>query len=164
MTRGSRVLILAMAALGALARAQGLNPVHWSFSDRNVKTAPGRKLVVHIIAEIEPEWHLYGLKQIEGGPIATTVTVEKDPAFQIAGDIDASPPVSADDPAFGVRVQYYLGRVHFELPVRVLADARPGRTLLKIVARYQMCNDTLCLPPKRVALDLPVEISAADAR
>jgi len=153
-----RTFAFLLLAVSRQSSGQELNPVHWSFADQNVKTAAGRTLSVHVTAEIAPEWHLYGLKRIEGGPIATTLTVEKEQAFEIAGGIGASPPVSADDPAFGVRVEYYLGRVHFELPVRVLANSKPGQSLLKVVARYQMCNDTLCLPPKKVVLELPVEI------
>jgi hypothetical protein len=158
MTRKSTFLLIAISATAVLARGQELNPVHWNIAEKNVKAAPGQALTVHITAEIESEWHLYGLKKIEGGPNATTLTVEKGQSFQSAGDIGASPAVSAYDEAFGMNVEYYLGKAHFELPLRVPADGKPGQSVLKVVARYQMCNDTLCLPPKRVTLELPAEI------
>ena len=152
----SSLVLLTLAASTLLA--QGLNPVHWSFSDQNVKAVAGQTVTVHITAEIESEWHLYGLRKIEGGPIATTLTIEKGQGFEVAGDVGASPPITAEDPSFGVRVDYYLGRVHFELPVRVAAGTKPGTSTLKVLARYQMCNDSMCLPPKKVNLELPVTI------
>ena len=146
-------------ATAAILFGQAINPVHWTIAEKEMKIVSGQTITIHISAEIEPEWHLYGLRKIEGGPIATTLTIEKDQAFQVAGGIGSSPPVSANDPSFGVKVEYYLGRAHFELPVRAVADSKPGQNILKIVARYQMCNDTLCLPPKTVTMELPAEIA-----
>jgi len=37
-------------------------------------------------------------------------------------------------------------------------DAPPGLQKLLVEARYQSCNDRLCLPPKTVKLEASVEV------
>jgi hypothetical protein len=151
-------LTLALLALTTGAFAQDVNPVRWSFSDHDVKAAAGALLTVHLTAEIEPGWHLYGMKKIDDGPIPTTLVLDKGQAFEIAGPIHASPPVSLDDPNFGTKVDFYIGRAHFELPLRVANGHNPGADSLKVIARYQMCNDHVCLAPRKLTISLPIEI------
>jgi hypothetical protein len=37
---------------------------------------------------------------------------------------------------------------------------RGGRQTLVVAARYQSCNDTLCLPPKTVKVEAVVDVRA----
>ena len=48
----------------------------------------------------------------------------------------------------------------FEVVTRfaVPATASAGRSVMRGKVRYQACTDKLCLPPKTVAFELPVEI------
>jgi hypothetical protein len=50
-------------------------------------------------------------------------------------------------------VVYYTDMAEFTLPVRVAADARPGRQPLKVSARFQSCDEKQCLPPRPVTLE-----------
>ena len=154
-------LPLVLLAMSAGALAQDVNPVRWSFSDHDVKATPGVPLTLHVTAEIEPGWHLYGMKKIEDGPIPTTLVLDQGQAFEAAGPIHASPPVSTEDPNYGIKVDYYIGRAHFDLPLRAVNGHKPGLDALKVTARYQMCNDHMCLTPKKVTITLPVEIQGA---
>jgi DsbC/DsbD-like thiol-disulfide interchange protein len=151
-------LTLALLSLTTGTFAQDVNPVRWSFSDHDVKVAPGASLTVHLTAEIEPGWHLYGMKKIDDGPIPTTLVLDKGQEVEIAGPIHASPPVSLDDPNFGTKVDFYVGRANFELPIRVTNGNSPGSKSLKVTARYQMCNDHVCLAPRKLTFSLPIEI------
>jgi hypothetical protein len=152
---------LILLALSAGAWAQDVNPVRWSFSDHDVKVAPGAPLTVHVTAEIEPGWHLYGMRKIEDGPIPTTLVLDEGQAFEVAGPVHASPPVSTEDPTYGIKVDFYIGRAHFDLPVRVVNAHKPGAESLKVTARYQMCNDHVCLTPRKITLSLPVEVQGS---
>jgi hypothetical protein len=40
----------------------------------------------------------------------------------------------------------------------VAANAKPGPATLMVNARYQACDNKLCLPPRTVKLELPVEV------
>ena len=150
---GLVVLMLSVCAVG-----QDVNPVRWSFTDHEVKAAAGGALTVHVTAEIEPGWHLYGMRKIEDGPIATTLVLDAGQGFEVAGPVHASPPVTTEDPNFGLKVDFYIGRARFDLPVRVVSGHKAGAEGLKVTARYQMCNDHVCLTPRKVTLTLPVEI------
>ncbi len=76
-----------LLAISAGVVAQGVNPVRWSFSDNDVKAAPRVPLTVHVTAEIEPGWHLYGMKKIEEWPIPTTLVLDQGQAFKRVKDL-----------------------------------------------------------------------------
>src|SRR5438445_13875124 len=50
-----------LVALGSVCVAQGLDPVKWSLKVDAPSAAPGSKVAAHLIATIEPGWHLYSL-------------------------------------------------------------------------------------------------------
>lgn len=161
-----RTLLWFASAAAVLSFAAPLpaqdNPVKWSFGTPAVqgKASPGALVKVNLTARIEPGWHLYSLKRIEDGPIPTTIRVPEGQPFAIKGEIDAPAPVVQKDPNFDTEVEYYHGEVEFTVPIRVATDAKPGDATLKLTARYQTCNDKLCLPPRVVNLEQPVKIVA----
>jgi len=147
--------------LGVLlcAHAQETPPVKWSIATPPVESAKVRSTIkVRVAAEVPAGWHLYSLKEVEDGPIPTKITVAEGQPFRQAGDIEAPGPLIAHDPNFDKDLEYYEGEVEFVVPVEITMAAAPGRQTLTITARYQTCNDKLCLPPKTVKLELPVTV------
>ena len=114
--------------------------------------------VRQLTATIEEGWHLYSLKQLEGGPIATQIAVPPPQQFKLAGMIDAPVPLTAHEEAFDMSVEFYFGEVEFILPIEVNRDAKPGPHNLAVTARYQACDNKQCLPPKTVRLESPVTL------
>ena len=159
----SRRTILAIASTTAFdLRSQDINPVRLTASlPRSAKTLrPGAVYKVHLTAAIEPEWHLYSLVPVENGPVATRIWLPDGQPFTLSGDITTPEPQRIQDPNFGIEVGFYEGSPQFVLPVRVASGGRDGRQILQISVRFQACNDQMCLPPRTVKLETPVEIKS----
>ncbi len=144
-------LILVLASYAA---AQ--NPAKWTLStgDQNRQMKSGEKIKVDLKAEIEKGWHLYALEQPEGGPVATTIKVPDGSSFQIVGSIDSQKPISKVDPLFTgtdgkpLETKFFTDAATFGVPLSVISDT--NASVASVSVRFQLCNDTFCLPPKTV--------------
>ncbi len=150
-----------LAAAPAVAQDSGerLNPVTWTLAAPAQAKAGGR-LTAKLTARIADGWHLYSLKELEGGPIPTSIAVPVGQAFRLAGRIEAPVPITAHEEAFGMDVEFYLGDVDFGVPLETAADTKAATANLTVTARYQACDNKQCLPPKTVRLERAVEIGA----
>ena len=144
-------LILVFASYAA---AQ--NPAKWTLStgDQNRQLKSGEKIKVDLKAEIEKGWHLYALEQPEGGPVATTIKVADGTPFQVGGKIESQKPISKVDPLFAgtdgkpLETKFFIDAATFGVPLTATADTNASRASVNV--RFQLCNDTFCLPPKTV--------------
>jgi DsbC/DsbD-like thiol-disulfide interchange protein len=137
-----------------------LNPVRWSLKIKPAHKAfkVGETLQVQLTAQIEDGWHLYSLDEIPNGPRPTRFTLPDGQAFALAGDIQQPIPHVKLDENFGVETPYFAETVTFQMPLKITSSSRSGTTPLLIQARYQTCNEQLCLPPKTVRLAAQVKI------
>lgn len=62
-------------------------------------------------------------------------------------------PATIFDPNFDLRVQLYSGSAAFTLPLKVAATAPAGAHPRAVEARFQSCNDVVCLPSKTVRVE-----------
>jgi thiol:disulfide interchange protein len=140
------LLLLPMAALAQ-------DPAKWSLESdakgKSVKKDESIKVVLK--AAVESGWHLYALDQPEGGPIATTIKITDGRPFEIVGEIRSPKPKIAPDPNFIVNdkpleTKYFEDRATFELTLKATREVQDSD--LAIDVRYQLCNDTFCLPPR----------------
>lgn len=136
------------------------SPVQWRITAPAAGSAvtPGGKIPVTLAAAIAPGWHLYSLKKQDGGPIATTIALPDGQPFKLDGPIDATAPLTKFDDTFQMDVESYEESAEFILPVAAFKDARPGAATLSVAARFQVCDDKQCLPPRTMKLDLLLEI------
>jgi DsbC/DsbD-like thiol-disulfide interchange protein len=144
------LLLLALAAP---------NPVAWKLSAvpaRPVK--PGATLTVKLVASIEAGWHIYWLKQVPDGPVATRIALPDGQPFRLAGRVQAPEPEIVQDPSFGMEVGHYAGETVFTLPLRVVPEAAAGEHKLTVSATYQTCNNKVCLPPRTIQASIPVAV------
>jgi thiol:disulfide interchange protein DsbD len=125
------------------------NPIVWSAA-----AAAPRRLKLSVA--IAPGWHLYALQQGEGGPIPTRLAVAEGQAYVQDGEVEAPAPITRRDPNFGMDVGFYEHSAAFEMALRPAGAAPAGPSPLTVTARYQTCNDKLCLPPKTVKLQAEV--------
>lgn len=144
-------LILLAASVTGFAQ----DPTKWSLDsaakDKAVKTDESFKAVLK--ADIEPGWHLYSLDQPKGGPFATTIKILEGLPFEIAGNIESPKPNVKPDRNFMIdgkplETRSFEKSVEFTVPIKALADANAND--LAVIVRFQVCNDTTCIPPKNV--------------
>lgn len=124
------------------------NPAKWSLESESKGKAfkADESFKAKLKAEIEGDWHLYALEQPKGGPIATTI--KPDEPFKVNGKIESPAPITQFDPNFKIDTKFYKKSAEFDLPLQTTADAKADD--LAVNVRFQLCNDTLCLPPKTV--------------
>src|SRR5205814_5116496 len=116
------------------------------------------RLNASLKAEIEKGWHLYALEQPEGGPIATTIKVTEGVPFLIDGKIVSPKTIVRQDPLFTgldgkpLVTKFFAESAVFSVPIKANAETRSDAVSLDV--RFQLCNDTFCMPPKTVRVSL----------
>lgn len=150
------LLIPLLAIAASLAHAQ--NPVSVSMSVSPTSIPAGGRGTARITASIGGGWKMYSITQGAGGPIPTRITFGEGP-FKM-GAVSGPRPKVAMDPNFQMNTETYSGSAAFSVPFTVNADAPEGEQTLNASFRYQVCNDTVCLPPRTIRLASAVTIGA----
>ncbi|HYM10697.1 MAG TPA: cytochrome c biogenesis protein CcdA [Bryobacterales bacterium] len=158
-----RVLPAFLALSGLLVAqappAKKPDPVQWTLQFEPAATAPGQKALGRLTATIEPGWHLYSLTTPRP-PIATTITLQPSPAVD-KWTVWTPPSKRAFDPNFKTETETYQGSVEFVFDLTTASAAQAGSADLAAQARYQACNDQVCLFPVRKTITATLKIDAA---
>ena len=137
-----------------------LRPVHWSLiGDRARRLTVGRAVPITVQADIAKGWHIYSLNQKPGGPIPLRIQLLGAPDVIIRGVIDAPKPERLFDNNFGIETELYSGSPRFTIPAGVPGRAATGTRKIEIAARYQVCSDKLCLPPRTDSVGVTLRLS-----
>ncbi len=154
---GLVLLAAAVTVASATLAAAQEAPVTLSASAAAAQVKPGGEFEVTLVARIAEGWHLYSLTQ-SPPPVATTIQLAPGQPFEISGEIEGPAPVLAEDPQSGETVEFYDGDASFLIPVKAGASAPEGKGTLRVQFRYQACNDSICLRPTTLTVDVPVQI------
>ena len=123
--------------------ASAQNPVSWKLDSKEL--GDGGQL--RLTANIEARWHLYAIEQPSGGPIPTAISLVDGSRYRIKGKIISPKPIERFDENFKIPTKFFEREVTFLIPLEVVSHV-VGDVAVNV--RYQVCNDTLCLPPKTV--------------
>jgi thiol:disulfide interchange protein DsbD len=149
---------LLAAAVCLLAAAP--NPVAWKLSDAPAKAVKaGARFTVKLTASIQQGWHIYSMKAVEDGPLPTRIWLAEGQPFQLSGPVKGDEPQTLQDETLHMDVELYEGAAAFSLPVKVVAGASPGEQKLVVNAQAQSCNNSLCLPPATVKVEIPISVA-----
>ena len=164
MERLARIALVVLS-LAASLLAQKQDPVQWKLSSDVTKAAPGSSVPLRLTATLEPGWHLYSLTQPkpgpDGGPNPSTAVLAENPAVENS-KIYQPPPEKKFDPNFKLDTETFEKEAQFLLVANLKKDAPAGPAELTAQVRYQVCNDTTCLPPRKktAAFTFAVDASA----
>jgi DsbC/DsbD-like thiol-disulfide interchange protein len=149
-----------MHELGAAPRAD-IRPVRWIVLDANTahSVVAGRAVPITLEAQIAKGWHIYSLSQKPGGPIPLTIRLIEPGDAVIRGVIKAPKPERRFDNNFGIETELYSGSPRFTVQVAVPSHTSPGVRKVQLGARYQVCSETLCLPPRTDKLDVKLRVA-----
>ncbi|MGH9558443.1 MAG: cytochrome c biogenesis protein CcdA [Bryobacteraceae bacterium] len=128
--------------------AQRQDPVQWTLTADSAKVQPGASVPLRLTAKIEDGWHVYSLTQPPGGPIASTASLADNPAVEGSRIFQAKPEVKFD-PSFQLNTEEFEKEANFWVVAALKKDAAPGPVELSEQLRYQACNNTICLPPRK---------------
>ncbi len=131
------------------------DPTKWKLTLENSgdEAAAGTVVKGVLSVEVEPGWHLYALDQPDGGPIKTTIKIAPESPFELDKEIEAGEPQVKPDPNFIVNekpleTKFYTDKADFQFSAKAKKAATFEQLALDV--RFQLCNDTFCLPPKTV--------------
>lgn len=139
--------------------AQEERPVRWTLQADAADGEPLR--AARLVAAIEEGWYLYSPLQPPGGPIALRISLPEGGPYELDGEVQSPRPRRYADRNFNIFSQIYESSAAFGLPLRASTAFAGGNAGLVVLARYQACTRTYCLPPRTDTLRLAVE--AADA-
>ena len=129
--------------------------------ESNARAGEVAKVVV--TAEMDSEWKIYALRDQGEGPIATRVTVLGD-IIKDSGLVEEDEPIEKYDDGFLTETKTHQGGAVFVAPILLKKDISPGDYNLEVVVLFQVCNESLCYPPKEDFNTVPITIDSGEPR
>ena len=123
----------------------------------------GKEFQAAVVAEIRSGYHVNSHKPSDEYLIATTLTPQLPAGFKL---VDTIYPAGRQEKfSFSPEkpLDVYTGSVTIKLKLVAESGAAIGAVNIPAILRYQACNDTTCLPPVKIPVDLRVVVGAADA-
>jgi len=124
----------------------GQNAVRWSFNV-TPEESDSTTYIVEFRANIQDTWHLYSqyLPSPDEGPIPTLFEFDENKNVTLLGKVEEENEKvhSVMDEAFGVKVNYFDGKVVFTQKVKL--KSLENTTLSGFIS-YMVCNDSMCVP------------------
>lgn len=144
--------------------------LHGQFTDPVTVTArveenprAGEVVSVLITTAMDPEWHIYAVRNVSGGPIPSRFDVRGDIVERVGAVREPDPEVVFDE-GFEIETRIHPGITEFEIPVQLKQDLPPGDYTLTAAAFYQVCNNAMCFPPKEVTVPVTLTVEAGAPR
>jgi thiol:disulfide interchange protein DsbD len=154
-----RPLLFGLFTLASIAGAAE-DPVQWTLTFDSKAAAPGSHVLGKFTGTIQPHWHVYSMTTPPGGPNPTTAGIADNPA--VAGfKIYQPKPDRKLDPSFGIDTETYSEQYVLLFDVELKKDASAGPADIAANVRYQSCNDTICLPPKKKSAMASITIDSS---
>ncbi len=111
-----------------------------------------------VVAEIIPGFHVNANKPNEEYLIPTTVKAELPAGLTLNGT--EYPEGKLVKFEFSEKkLSVYEGRALIRLKMQAANDAPLGKTKVSMILRYQACNDSACLPPAKLPVEVEFEIA-----
>lgn len=131
--------------IGSVATAQIHEPVIWETSVEKINDSDYNLI---ISATIEDGWHLYSQNVPEGGPIATSISINEDEEkFQLIGKPSEDEGHTEFDNVFNMKIKFFEEKASFKQKIRLLTN---DKIKIEGIVEFMVCDDTFCLPPTEV--------------
>jgi len=127
------------------SQAQILNPVKFSYTA--VKKG-NNQYEVRIKAILDANWHIYSVKNPDGGAEPTVIKITGSKAVGAPKEVGKLQTVY--DKEFKTNQMFFENTVDFVQIVK----ATPGTKKITGSIEYMVCNDRQCLPPKEIPFEI----------
>ena len=138
------------------------NPVTVS-AEAESPVRAGEVVPIHITTSMDPEWHIYAVYNVTGGPIASKFGVTGDAVVETGATREPEPEVVYDE-GFELETRIHPGKTTFTVPVKLKPDLAVGTVTVTATAFYQTCNASMCFPPKEVTVPVNITIEGGAPR
>lgn len=154
--------IISIIFFMSLTWAQFESPV--SLSAKMEATARAGEVANLIVtASMDSEWKIYALRDQGEGPIATRITVVGE-VIKESGMVLEEEPIEKYDDGFLTITKTHQGGTNFSAPILLNDDILPGTYDLTVSVLFQVCNESLCYPPKEEFIVVPLTIDLGETR
>jgi DsbC/DsbD-like thiol-disulfide interchange protein len=120
----------------------------------------GKEFQVAVAVDIAHGYHMNSHHPTDQYLIATTLTPKLPTGFEVLDTL--YPAGRVEKFSFSPQgLDVYSGSVTLKLRMIAHNDAPIGAVTFPVTLRYQACNDTTCLPPVKVPVDVRVDVAAA---
>lgn len=144
---------LLFIGLTSFVFAQMPNPVSWAFTSKKISD---KLYELHMIATIQPGWHLYAQEQPKDAIAQpTSFTFNTHPLIQYDGKVKEKGKLEKyKDEKLGVAANQYSNKVEFVQLVKLKGAVK---TNVSGKLEFQTCDDKKCLPPKTINFNIPLQ-------
>ena len=120
----------------------------------------GKEFQVAVAVDIAHGYHMNSRHPSDQYLIPTTLTPKLPTGFELLDTL--YPAGRVEKFSFSPKgLDVYSGSVTLKLRMVAHNDAPIGAVTFPVTLRYQACNDTTCLPPVKVPVDVRVDVAAA---
>ena len=123
----------------------------------------GKEFQIALAVEIAHGYHMNSNHPTDKYLIPTTLTPKLPTGFELLDTIYPAGRIEKFSFSPDKGLDVYSGSVTLKLRLIAHNDAPIGAVTLPVTLRYQACNDTTCLPPVKVPVDVRVDVAAAGA-
>jgi len=123
----------------------------------------GKEFQVALAVEIAHGYHMNSHHPTDKYLIPTTLTPKLPTGFELLDTIYPAGRIEKFSFSPDKGLDVYSSSVTLKLRLIAHNDAPIGAVTFPVTLRYQACNDTTCLPPVNVPVDVRVDIAAAGA-
>ncbi|MEE8334859.1 MAG: cytochrome c biogenesis protein CcdA [Candidatus Neomarinimicrobiota bacterium] len=150
-------ILLLSVILSAGVSAQFITPVTITANAPESARA-GEVALIRVTAEMDEKWHIYALRNVGEGPIASKVFVTSE-AVEEVGRVTENEAIEIYDEGFETTTRYHQGGAEFAVPLLLKSDLAAGTYPINLKVLYQVCDATICYPPREeeIVVDLIVE-------
>lgn len=121
----------------------------------------GKEFQAAVVVEIARGFHMNSNKPSDEYLIPTTLTAQVPAGFKVLDTIYPAGRLEKFSFSPNKPLDVYTGSVVLRLRLSAQSDAKVGGTTIPMTLRYQACNDSACLPPVKVPVNVKFEIAAA---
>jgi hypothetical protein len=123
-----------------------------------------KEFQIAVVVEIARGFHMNSHKPSDQYLIPTTLTPQLPPGFQLRDTI--YPDGKLEKFAFSPNkpLNVYTGTVTLRLRLAAGAGAALGAATIPLTLRYQACNDTTCLQPVKVPVEVKLEVASSGTK
>jgi len=157
-------------ALAAVAAAFLLSPAVSAQDEPQVVRAkglisreavrPGETFKAALVLQIQPGYHINDNAPLDEFMIPTTLAISDNPDLEVV-EIAYPKGRRARFSYSEAELVVYEGEVVLGVLIKAKGGLAAGPRTLKGALSYQACNDVSCLPPKEVAFEIAVPVTAA---
>ncbi|HMD38377.1 MAG TPA: protein-disulfide reductase DsbD domain-containing protein [Candidatus Acidoferrum sp.] len=123
----------------------------------------GKEFQVALAVDIAHGYHMNSHHPTDKYLIPTTLTPKLPTGFELLDTIYPAGRIEKFSFSPDKGLDVYSSRVTLKLRLIAHNDAPIGAVTFPVTLRYQACNDTTCLPPVKVPVDVRVDVAAAGA-